>query len=81
MTDMCEMRELADTELDVVCGGFLNFNNSFNTLLQGNLRLPWLSGAAVSSHNLGELLALSATSSQETRLRMTSHLRLLCQYV
>jgi hypothetical protein len=45
MTDMCEMRELADTELDVVCGGFLNFNNSFNTLLQGNLQIGGIVGA------------------------------------
>jgi hypothetical protein len=44
MTDMCEMRELADTELDVVCGGFLNFNNSFNTLLQGNLQIAVVIG-------------------------------------
>ena len=44
MGDTCELRELTDAELDVVCGGFLNFNNSFNTLLQGNLQIAVVVG-------------------------------------
>jgi len=44
MTDTCEMRELAPNELDVVFGGFLDFNNSFNTLLQGNLQIAVVIG-------------------------------------
>ena len=30
------MSELTDMELDAVCGGFLNFTNSFNHLVQTN---------------------------------------------
>ena len=45
MTDTCEMRELAPNELDVVCGGFLDFTNSFNTLLQGNLQIAVVIGS------------------------------------
>jgi hypothetical protein len=30
------MSELSDMELDAVCGGFLNFRDSFNSVVQTN---------------------------------------------
>lgn len=33
---MTDIRELTETELDEVCGGFLNFTDSFNVVTQTN---------------------------------------------
>jgi hypothetical protein len=36
---MTQIRELTDRELDAVCGGFLNFRDSFNNVNQGNTQV------------------------------------------
>lgn len=40
-----QIRELTDRELDAVCGGFLNFHHSFNTVNQSNTQVALQLGA------------------------------------
>jgi spore coat protein U-like protein len=66
MSELITMTELADTELDTVCGGFLNFNWG-NTVTQSNSA----QNISVPVLNFGPVGATTQTISQTNSSSIT----------